>query len=608
MTEEQRKYFDLVMTAYKMSADAKAPFMTKALDWYKAYTSYVQPPKSKEPQRKARISTPHVYTAVEHTVAKMRATLFPGNTSQPIVRVLPTEESDIENAQAVETLLNWQLRKAGIRRKGEMWLRNFVIFGVAPIYTSWRLETRNIRQMKPIYWVSPLTNEPVVVGFTEPEDKQVIYYDGPDFTVDDIEDFFPDPAAFEFSQDSMRWVIRRYYKSIEWVKNQTELGFFEPRLVAQIDEKERPPLKEEQYLDVVRGRTFDTNLAFRGSEGVVELLEYIDAEKVVTVANRQVVIRAIPKPYWHAEIPCIVAVRQPMTKYPWGRGIVEPIEKTHAHLNALRNARLDNVNLVLNRMWKVLKGSVDKHQLDSEPNKVIEVLSMDDIEPIVTQDVTSSSYQEEIALRNDIEISASLPGIARGEAPPSVRSAAHAMTLLEAATERLQMDVDSFAERGLIPLGKHFLFLNQQFLTSDQVVRILGQHGMSWTRVRVDDLHREYDFAIDSQARSIPKAIEAQQKLAMISQMLPLLGGRPDLVLSLMSHVAESSGYLDLAQALREMRDMAMMPSSPMGGMSVGGGNTHPQNMPQDLDGLMKQVMNNMSVDDFTVNGRFNQG
>lgn len=87
-----------------------------------------------------------------------------------------------------------------------------------------------------------------------------------------------------------------------------------------------------------------------------------------------------------------------------GVGLVEPIKKIQDAYNLTRNQRIENVSLVMNRMWLMKQGAgIDPRKLRSVAGNVIAVKDLADLQPLQTPDVTSSSYNETQSLNTEIQ-------------------------------------------------------------------------------------------------------------------------------------------------------------------------------------------------------------
>jgi len=559
LNDDQLACVDFVVNRkWRESRDAKVDVMRKALEWYRKYNMYTPEPKSIKLKRRARVSSPQGFTLVEFKTARQKAILFPANENNPILRAFPTEMGDVDDADLVEDKINFDLRKASIRRKGEVILRNINLFGVSPVRVFWRREivTRTVRD--PIIVENPFTGENVKLGLDFPELRDVLVYDGADLEPIDIEDFYPDPAAREFTPGNMRYVVVRSYIDYELLRTRvySEPELWDAQAFELLDPNDTPPPRQDDQFEseLTRYHYYPHPDEPRAGAGVVELLWYFSRTESKVVANQKVPIANMENPYWISEIPVLVPTLLPITNYPWGKGKIEPIDQTLSHMNSLKNARLDTVNMNVNPPWKILKGAVKKEDVLTAPNNFIEVTSMDALEKVEIPDYTSQSYNEESFLKGDIEEVGNLPPVAKGQqAGSGVRTAGQQFSMLEQVGERDQMEIDAIGDGFLKPLGEWVYALNQQFLTTEQVIRVLGEEGFMWRTVRPEDLSGKYDFKIESTARFIPKAVEAEQRANFVALIAPILmnpTGFPDHILELYKQVAVDHGYMKEAKIL----------------------------------------------------------
>jgi hypothetical protein len=626
LSSKQKKEVTLVDDAYRMSSSAKADFMRKALEWYRKYNMWIRKPEKKENQRRARTASPLSYTMVEHATASMKSVLFPANANEPVIKTRPQGPSDIDNAQAVEQLINYQLTQSYIRLKGEIWLRNFNIFGVGIIYPYWKriIKKRKIRY--PLEIVDPFTQRKVKVGLGPPQMQEIIEIDEPCFDVGDIEDFFPDPAARSFLPEDMRYVVRIFHKSYEALKLEVESNpeFYDKSAFNMIKKTDIPPLRKDDTFsqEITRYHQYDTDSDHRAREGMVEIKFYMSDDKFIMIANDTIPIMSIDNPYWIGRKPCIVATRLPITNYPWGKGKIEPIDKSIEAEQAITNATLDTINLSINPPWITRRGIVDKTVLRNIPNNILEIMgSMDDIKKLEVQDTTTPGLNLKEILRRDIEITEPSLGLGQGNIPANIRSFGQQSSFIEKVTERDQMDIDNFAETGLKPLAQWFYSMDQMFIDEDKLIRILENDALKWVPVGPEELLGNYDFEVVASAKTTPKAVEAQQRFAFIQQIAPILQNPATLTdgtLDIIAEVAKDIGYHKIAKLLRDIAievrlakisqqiDVFSQPdaNSPQALQGASGGlarNTDIQNTPLSEESLMRQIAQNSTTDEFGV-------
>jgi hypothetical protein len=98
------------------------------------------------------------------------------------------------------------------------------------------------------------------------------------------------------------------------------------------------------------------------------------------------------------------------TGEPYGKGIIEMILDEQDEINELRNQRVDNVNLIMNKMIAVFeKAIVSRKDLTSQPGGIIRLKDhiTDDIRKVITPlefpDISASSYKETMEIERQIQ-------------------------------------------------------------------------------------------------------------------------------------------------------------------------------------------------------------
>jgi hypothetical protein len=187
--------------------------------------------------------------------------------------------------------------------------------------------------------------------------------------------------------------------------------------------------------------------------------------------------------------------------------------------NDLSNQRVDNVTLVLNRMWKVDPQRVpDNLRLVSAPGAIWRTLPgsgvSDSLEAIDTPDVTRSAYQEVAMLKQMFEEATGVTEPMRGT-PTSRRETATAMSLMaDASLQRFGLKLSGIAE-GVRDLAELFYAMDLQFLDRKQAVRILGAEGWKFAQMDKDDIRGQFDITVRATAALANKLQTRQQWLQL---------------------------------------------------------------------------------------------
>ena len=120
----------------------------------------------------------------------------------------------------------------------------------------------------------------------------------------------------------------------------------------------------------------------------------------VMVASGRALLTSEENPFFDGESP-ILKIDYIRTGEPYGKGVLELIQDEQSEINEIRNQRVDNVNLIMNRMMAVIETAlVSAKDLVSKPGGIIRLKAnvSDDIRkaiyPIEFPDVTQSAYRE----------------------------------------------------------------------------------------------------------------------------------------------------------------------------------------------------------------------
>src|SRR5262249_54024404 len=96
--------------------------------------------------------------------------------------------------------------------------------------------------------------------------------------------------------------------------------------------------------------------------------------RVCTLANRRVVLRNEPLPYWHGEIPFIAYCPQPDPHYFHGVGKGEISERLQMTANRLANQKLDALDLFIDPVFLMNRQmGIDTQNLYMRAGRVIGV-------------------------------------------------------------------------------------------------------------------------------------------------------------------------------------------------------------------------------------------
>lgn len=242
---------------------------------------------------------------------------------------------------------------------------------------------------------------------------------------------YPEPGSIEIDKD--HWIIEEgkicNYKLQELLQDQDnpirnvtpEVLMSNPRTLQNADSQEKDDILGEKvnttaYLDPDQEHVLDE---YWGPAPIwmVQPELYGSEEHKFQMVNAWFwlidgihVVRAQINPFRDAEPPYVKGVYIRVPGQFWGIGPLELMTGLQIELNEIRNSRMDNVNLILNKPVAVLKDTISPGQssrLVSDPGQLWLFENIDDIRkaffPIDFPDVTSDSWKSSGEIYNEIQ-------------------------------------------------------------------------------------------------------------------------------------------------------------------------------------------------------------
>jgi hypothetical protein len=475
-----------ISKCYTDSLNFQRPLFQNFNEYYRLYRGVLD--QNKQSYRgRAKLFVPYIFATIETIMPRLIG-------SKPNIEAAPRESGDIQSAKTTTQLLSYQWDMMDMKKRVKTWCRNALMYGVGILKLTWSYD--------------PISQK-----------------DQPSAEVIDQFDFFIDPNATTIEDG--RYVIHRVYRDIEELKRNKNYDI--PReLVTQVSQDEYK-VQRDAVLGLSKPQKDDKK---------VELLEYWgkydlegkgeEVEALIVVANRQFPIRMEANPYLHNKKPFIDLHDTDIPNEFWSVGEVEPLVSLQYELNDVRNQRMDNVTLILNRMWKVNKGAgVNESELVSQPGGVVHTDDMNGIEPLTTPDVTASAYNEESLIKGDMQQASGVSDYTKGVGSSGKGSQSLAndtatgiMLLQEAGNARFRYKLDNL-EDSLKEFGRQLIALDQQFIDTQTVVRITGEQGTEWRAVNPEDIRGEFDIQVEAGStqpmnKSVRRA-EARELLATVA-------------------------------------------------------------------------------------------
>lgn len=500
---EALKCRDFVMTRFHSSEKYVQGYFSRFQVYYQLYRSYLQ--NGSLPWR-SNLFIPKTFEIIE-TVAPRIA------YAQRTFIARPVEGGDVENAEAFTDLLKYQFEVTDMEDVIEELTKETLIYGTGIVKVSWR------------------DNMPY------PE-------------LVDIFDFFPDPKAR--SDKELKYAIHRVQRDMEDLRQNPN---YDPKALDRLEQEESSvddSQERKQRLGVIGVNAQDSS---RKRFTVYEYHgEYEGGVYIIAVAGNEV-LRKDPSPY--GTVPFVVVNDHKVPHELYGIGEIEPIESLQNELNDIRNQRLDNVKLAINKMWGVLAGGVQfEDELVSRPGGIVHLTRPDALPEIGWRPVDSTSFTEEAIIKSDAEratganstLSGALVSPMGGTQGGVVNRTATAFQgAINQSDKRFVAKVNQI-KRGLIRIGRLFLQYDQKFMTKEQMIRVVGKEGEEFlSPVKPDHIKGNFDLTIDIEYLD---EFQRQQQDAQVAQAMQAVPGFD--VASFMVDSLERNGRKDVRKYIKQ--------------------------------------------------------
>lgn len=452
--------------------------------WWQIYVAYMSGNVATRTPTRSKVFIPLIFQIIEIATPKL-ISFTSGNESLFDVKANDINEADV--AKNIKRLLSDQFDKNDFDDKYETFLKQLLMYGTSYFWVDWEVEWQ--WKVNRVAKVNRFVDENGInQEKTEYETKKRYEIVGrkPKLSVLDVLDVFPSQDHPEVSnQPSV--MIRKFMNKDEFARicdsPQPYFGNKEAALATGTSMKFQ---ETRQWRKTARGEI--STVSSKDIE-LIEVWGYWDLDGdgkdepcQIVIANRQVVVRAVPNPFDHQEIP-LVKVNFCKVPFEWyGIGLVEPVLSLQNETNLVRRQRLDNVNILINQMYKVLATdtSIDVDKVAASPSGVILVDAMENLQAIDRKDVTTSAYQDAQAIQQDM-FNATVPASLTGNIDDMQGNKAGvglgvAKVAVSQAMEKFATAAKAIETKGIKHVLRLFYMLDLQYLKNSEVIRAFYGH------------------------------------------------------------------------------------------------------------------------------------
>lgn len=460
------------------------------------YDQYLNnPAKTKREKSKDAMYVHHVYQQIETIVPRMV-------TPDPKFDLDPREAQDEEKVTLTQQKIDYDLERDRFVEKQVEMAKTTLICGITVGKVIWDKRERNA------------TYHDWEAGPDEPAtgSKKIVERNGPSLIPVNLFDFFPQPGPTNV-------------ESMDHIFHRTWLTEGELKARADLKGKDGKPLykniNKALALGVHGAAAADKELSNERPEDAdgrrgdrFEVIERWKRGRLTTVVNRSVVIRDCGNPYWHGQLPFVAASSQPDVRSFVGISEIEVIENIVRMIHKFENLRMRAAEFAVNPVIKMRRGMKGGHSIDWRPGAQIYLDRPDDIQTEIPNTNLQAGWAEVQAYLGYMQqVSGVSPFIAGADPSTSginQETATGASILQAEANKRLALKLLQMQVM-YSKVAKFFVQLNQQFMTTPEMIRVVGAEGIKWVSVDPQSIAGEYDVRSSNSTESLAKSGEIQR-------------------------------------------------------------------------------------------------
>jgi hypothetical protein len=439
------------------------------------------------------------------TIETMVAALF---GSKPKFDYEPPQDHPDQNTEILNSLLDYYWDKDKWNIKVIKWGRGMLREGTSIIYLYWNVD------------------HPCIINVP-------------------IRDFFIDPTAT--SLETARFMGRRYLTTIEELKGfeivDPETGDMKPRY-KDLDKVQVGTTSDSQT-DKEKKDMFYGSTVTDPESKQVEVLEYWNEDRVVSVANRSVVIedtenwfkakdRENQKSKGKNEEEIYPSGIKPFACFRnytdeslfYGKGEVEVIADEQELLNDLTNQNQDSIIYALNQMYTLDPRFAHLlNEIENIPGAVY-LAEAGALQPIQQRPIPPDAFNERLNLKNEIRETTASNEVVKGVGNEGAKSTATEVNAqIAGAGQRLSLKVTQIENEGFHQLAKIVFEMVKRYVTEPMMVKIVGKDGIRWEEFDPSEFQGDYEPRVQ-----LDTTIQSQkaEDAAMAKEMLAGFLNDPD--------------------------------------------------------------------------------
>lgn len=342
-------------------------------------------------------------------------------------------------------------------------------------------------------------------------------------------DMFVDPDAR--NPKEMAWIAQRVWRPVQDV---------------QVDDRYLPAARKKvsaRGWSRWSGSDSDAREGERpdnGAKSFCEIIEFYDIRRKTmctfsldsddTGNESGFLIKPRPMPYAQGQ-PFEMLRNYEVADHFYPIGDVEQIEPLQLELNETRTQMM-NHRKRFQRKWLYERDAFDREgvaALEADvDNTMIPVMSDGDpsrvIAPLPAVITPSEFYDQSQLISSDIDRVSGVSDYQRGANANTMKRTATEAAMIQDSSNARAQDRLSGIERSLARMGERIIGLMQQFLTGDQVARIVTIPGKAWVPYDAEYIQGEFDFEVAAgSTEPMNETFRRQSAMQLVDASMPFL-------------------------------------------------------------------------------------
>lgn len=509
------------------------------------------------------VHCPEPFKAVEGFVPRGAALLV---GSPGWFRVIGVDDAGKRNAETITKVLLAQLKKDKFYTKFRTVLRGTATYGFYPAKVRWKKKSRKVHYNE-LQETEPTPESPGRKLALKRNVETTINDDGPSMEPIDPLDFYVDlrfrdhqesPGLF-FKQERFESDLLDLKSSGQYENIDALLSDARTENIDKIQSNGPPgtlanPGTFQDIRNASDGIAMDayhTKAEYR----LYEIYEFwgrfdpdYDAvtgkkgkerEFVITLGRKAfdragnggwTVLRIVENPYWHGVRPVIVAHYIRRCHAFHSIGIIEPIVHLSAELDDSRNMALAARSLEASPPIIVGdEADIYSNNYVIEAGTIIHARNAEAARVLTMPKVSDSAFNAEDRIKRDIREVTGIVDTLQGTSDAASETATSVVNRTREANKRIDEVCKNISEEFLVPMLEQFFALDQQFLTKERTMEIVGEDGLTvdFRKISPEDVAGRVQFEITALPEIEIAGLKARMLNAFTDRAIAIEGLAP---------------------------------------------------------------------------------